>query len=117
MDAPEPGSMSTTYAGNPLVATAALAVLEIMDEERLLENATKLGNEALESLSELKGRYEFVGDIRCKGLVMVIEKNRGRVFFPWPPGARTRRLLSECRRVGSFTEYNARTTSKGIVDS
>jgi len=71
MDAPEPGSMSTTYAGNPLVATAALAVLEIMDEERLLENATKLGNEALESLSELKDRYEFVGDVRGKNCLII----------------------------------------------
>src|SRR5262245_62938850 len=42
MDAPEPGSMSTTYAGHPLVATASLAVLESMDEECLLANATNL---------------------------------------------------------------------------
>src|SRR5262249_60236339 len=54
MDAPEPGRMATTYAGNPLVATAALGVLEIMDGERLFGEATKLGNGTVGNLSELK---------------------------------------------------------------
>ena len=95
MDAPEPGSMSTTYAGNPLVATAALAVLEIMDEERLLENATKLGKEALESLSELKDRYEFVGDIRGKGLVMGIEIVTSK-SSKTPDSTRAKKIVEEC---------------------
>jgi 4-aminobutyrate aminotransferase-like enzyme len=70
-----------------------------MDEERLLENATKLGKEALESLSELKDRYEFVGDIRGKGLVMGIEIVTSK-SSKTPDSARAKKIVEECFHRG-----------------
>jgi len=78
-----------------LVATAALAVLEIMEEERLLENASRLGQEALETLSELKTEYDFVGDVRGKGLVMGIEIVTSK-NSKTPDPARTKRIVEQC---------------------
>ncbi|MFQ5683298.1 MAG: aspartate aminotransferase family protein [Candidatus Binatia bacterium] len=95
MDAPTPGSMSTTYAGNPLAATAALAVLDILEEEGLVENSFKLGKEALESLQELKDRYDFIGDIRGKGLLIGVEIVASQ-SSKTPDPARTQQIVNQC---------------------
>jgi len=72
----EPGKHGSTFGGNPLACAAALAVLDILEEERLLENAAKTGAYLVERLSsELSGCDGFV-QIRGKGLMIGIELDR-----------------------------------------
>jgi 4-aminobutyrate aminotransferase len=67
------GSHASTFGGNPLSCAAAAAVLEVIKEEKLLENANKQGSYALKRLGELKERSEIVGDVRGKGLMIGVE--------------------------------------------
>jgi 4-aminobutyrate aminotransferase len=67
------GSHASTFGGNPLACVAALAVIEVIKEERLLENATKQGTYILKRLEELKEASEIVGDVRGKGLMIGME--------------------------------------------
>jgi 4-aminobutyrate aminotransferase len=67
------GSHASTFGGNPLSCVAAAAVLEIVKEEKLLDNANKQGAHALKRLEELKERTEIVGDVRGKGLMIGVE--------------------------------------------
>jgi 4-aminobutyrate aminotransferase len=69
----EPGEMSSTTGGNPLASAAALAVVDIMEKERLPENARNAGAYLLEGLNTLKRKYECVGDARGIGLALGLE--------------------------------------------
>jgi len=67
------GEMSSTMGGNPLCAAGALAVLEIMDEENLVEKAAKNGELLKARLLDLMKKHEFIGDVRGMGLVYGVE--------------------------------------------
>jgi len=71
-------SASTSYGGNPMACAAALASLEVIEEEDLLANALRLGEIALKRMEELKARHPIVGDVRAKGCLMGIELVRDR---------------------------------------
>lgn len=73
MDAPHPGGLGGTYAGNPLAVAAAHAVLDVIAEEKLCERANKLGAQLIESLETLKVRHTFVKDIRGLGSMVAVE--------------------------------------------
>jgi 4-aminobutyrate aminotransferase len=68
-----PGSHASTFGGNPLSCVAASAVIDVVKEEKLLENATKQGSYILKRLAELKEQSEIVGDVRGKGLMIGME--------------------------------------------
>jgi len=67
------GSHASTFGGNPLSCVAALAVMDIIKEEGLLENAAKQGNYIMKRLENLKDECEIVGDVRGKGLMIGTE--------------------------------------------
>jgi 4-aminobutyrate aminotransferase len=67
------GSHANTFGGNPLSCVAASAVIDIIKEEKLLENATKQGAHILKRFGELKEQSEIVGDVRGKGLMIGME--------------------------------------------
>lgn len=67
------GSHASTFGGNPLSCVAANAVINIIEEERLLENATKQGAYVMKRLEQLKEKREIVGDVRGKGLMIGME--------------------------------------------
>jgi len=67
------GSHASTFGGNPLSCAAALAVIDTIKEEKLLENAAKQGAYIMKRLEELKARSEIVGDVRGKGLMIGLE--------------------------------------------
>jgi 4-aminobutyrate aminotransferase len=67
------GSHASTFGGNPLSCVAAMAVIDVIKEERLLENATKQGAYIMKRLEELKEQSEIVGDVRGKGLMIGLE--------------------------------------------
>jgi 4-aminobutyrate aminotransferase len=68
-----PGSHASTFGGNPLSCVAASAVIDVVKDEKLLENANKQGAYILKRLGELKEQNEIVGDVRGKGLMIGME--------------------------------------------
>ncbi len=73
MDAPDPGGLGGTYAGNPLACAAALAVLDIFEQENLLVRAEQLGTRLLERLSMLQNEHPEIGDVRGLGSMIGLE--------------------------------------------
>ena len=68
-----PGSHASTFGGNPLSCVAASAVIDVIKEEKLLENANKQGTYIMKRLNELKEKSEIIGDVRGKGLMIGME--------------------------------------------
>jgi 4-aminobutyrate aminotransferase len=68
-----PGSHASTFGGNPLSCVAASAVIDTIQEEKLLENATKQGAYIMKRFEELEKQCEIVGDVRGKGLMIGVE--------------------------------------------
>lgn len=73
MDSVEPGGLGGTYAGNPLSCAASLAVINIIEEERILEKSTRLGASLMESLKKIQVTYPEIGDVRGLGGMVAIE--------------------------------------------
>ena len=68
-----PGQHASTFGANPVAVEAALATLEVIRSERLMENAVRMGRIAMKRLDEMKKRYEIVGDVRGRGLFIGVE--------------------------------------------
>lgn len=72
MDAPLPGGLGGTYAGSPIGCAAALAVIDVIAEENLVERARQIGRLFGDRLSDLQAQYpEVVGDIRADHGAMI----------------------------------------------
>jgi len=77
MDWP-PGAHENTLGGNPVICSASIAVIDVIREERLLENAEKQGEYLMKRLRELQEDHEIIGDVRGKGLMIGVELVRDR---------------------------------------
>jgi 4-aminobutyrate aminotransferase len=73
MDAPNPGGLGGTYAGNPLAVAAAHAVLDVMVEEKLCERAALLGERLTQRLHQAKSKNKRMGDVRALGAMVACE--------------------------------------------
>ena len=73
MDAAAPGGLGGTYAGNPLALAAALAVLEIIDDEGLCERAVVLGKKLAAKLEALRERVPQIAQVRGLGAMIAVE--------------------------------------------
>jgi 4-aminobutyrate aminotransferase/(S)-3-amino-2-methylpropionate transaminase len=73
MDAPAPGGLGGTFAGNPLACAAGLAVFEIFEQENLLERGRALGTRLLDAFCEYQRRYLQIGDVRGIGPMIAME--------------------------------------------
>jgi len=62
-----------THEKNPVTARAALATLEVIEREGLVENAARVGSHALARMVEMKRRHRLIGDVRGRGLLLGIE--------------------------------------------
>ena len=70
----EPGDHGTPFGGNPFATAAALAVFDIFEKEKLVENANKMGEFFKENLLKLQAKFpEEIVDVRCAGLLIGIE--------------------------------------------
>lgn len=69
----EGGSHANTFGGNPLACSAALQVIDIIRDEKLLENATRQGTYLMKRLKEMQQKYPIIGDVRGKGLMVGAE--------------------------------------------
>jgi 4-aminobutyrate aminotransferase / (S)-3-amino-2-methylpropionate transaminase / 5-aminovalerate transaminase len=78
MDAPHPGGLGGTYAGNPLACAAGLAILEVFEEEHILEQAQVLALRLETELKTLEQKYAGVGEVRGLGAMMAIELVKSR---------------------------------------
>ena len=67
-----------TFGGNPVATAAGKAVLEVIEREKLQENALRLGGYLLAGLEKLKQKHALIGDVRGKGLLLGIELVRDR---------------------------------------
>jgi len=67
------GSHASTFGGNPVSCAAALAVLDLVKDERLLDNAAKQGDHVIRRLGEFGQTSSIVGDVRGKGLMIGVE--------------------------------------------
>jgi 4-aminobutyrate aminotransferase len=69
----EGGSHANTFGGNPVACAAALQVIDIIKEEKLMENATRQGAYLMKRLKEMQQKYPIMGDVRGKGLMVAVE--------------------------------------------
>lgn len=67
------GAHSNTFGGNPVCCASALATLDVIMEENLIESANEKGNYMKKRLEELKTKYEFIGDVRGRGMFVACE--------------------------------------------
>ena len=73
MESWKPGQHASTFGANPVAVEAALATLDVMQDERLMENASRVGGKAKKRLLEMMAKYEIVGDVRGMGLFLGVE--------------------------------------------
>ena len=84
---PEYGQLGTTFGGNHLACTAALAVLDVMEQEDLVNNVHEVGEYLLKKLIELQQGEKHITDVRGRGLMIGIELDmphkdiRSRLLF------------------------------------
>lgn len=92
-----PGSQGGTYGGNAVACAAALATLEVFDEERLVDNAATQGARLRKQLDELKADNPAIGDVRGEGLMQgteIVDADGN------PDGQRAMRILQEAEKRG-----------------
>ena len=99
MDAPPPGTMGGTYAGNPVACAAALAVLDIFEREGLVERAQVLGERTLERFHLLQRKAPAIGDVRGLGAMVAMEFVRDGVSREPDPHT-TSEVLHRCHDNG-----------------
>lgn len=73
MDASVPGGLGSTYAGNPVAVASALAVLDVVEEEKLADRAAALGEHMRARLAKLKERHPCIIDVRGLGAMTAVE--------------------------------------------
>ena len=99
MDAPNPGGLGGTYAGNPIACAAALAVLDVMHDERLPERAAQMGAVLEERMRGWASEYSLIGDVRVLGAMAALELVTDRLART-PAAAETAQVLVEARERG-----------------
>jgi 4-aminobutyrate aminotransferase len=73
MDAVSPGGLGSTYAGHPLAVAGALAVLDVIEEEKLCERSLQLGERMRRQLLALKKKFPCIADVRGLGAMTAVE--------------------------------------------
>ena len=88
-----------TFAGNPVSAAVGAAVLDVLEDERLVENARVVGDYTLARLAKLAERHAIIGDVRGAGLFFAVElvSDRGSKT---PAPAQTKRVVNRMRELG-----------------
>ncbi len=97
-DAFTPGSHLSTFGGNPVSCAAALANIEVMQDERLPENAAARGAQLMDALKPLENELALLGELRGRGLMIGLElvKNGDKT----PAVAAAKEVKKRCREAG-----------------
>lgn len=91
-----------TFGGNPVSCAAALAVLDVIEDEGLQQNAAELGRYLVTGLETLALKHEVIGDVRGNGLFIAVEFVTDRLART-PATAITARLVNDLRERGVLT--------------
>jgi 4-aminobutyrate aminotransferase/(S)-3-amino-2-methylpropionate transaminase len=78
MDAPPAGMLGGTYSGNPVACAAALAVLDLYEQEDLAARSCTIGQAMLDRYSQLQKQYDFIGEVRGLGGMVAMELVKDR---------------------------------------
>ena len=109
----KPGQHASTFGANPVAVESALATLEIIKSERLMENARKLGEKAMKRLLEWKEEFEIVGDVRGLGLfigVEIVKNKRSKARGE----EEAKKIMDYCFRHGALVIIAGRNTLRVI---
>nr|WP_269134744.1 4-aminobutyrate--2-oxoglutarate transaminase [Pseudescherichia vulneris] len=98
MDAPAPGGLGGTYAGNPLAMASALAVLEVIEEEQLCERSRLLGEALVAALNNARASCPYIADVRALGSMVAVEFSDPQTGEPSP--AFTQKVLTHALEAG-----------------
>ena len=99
MNSSQTGGLGGTYNGNPVSCRAALAVLEIFEEENLLQKSEALGRKVKARFDEFHKRFEIVGETRGLGPMLALELVRDR-HTKEPAATEAKALVKFCRERG-----------------
>lgn len=88
-----PGSHASTFGGNPVCIAAAMATLDVIEKENLLEHSAEVGAHMLKRISDWPSRLNLVGDVRGRGLMIGIDIVKDKVTKEY--GAAERDLIVE----------------------
>jgi len=99
MDAVHVGGLGGTYGGNPVAAAAALAVLDLIERDGLLERARRVGEVVGGRLRAIQTEHELVGEVRGRGAMLAIELVRDRATKE-PADTETSAILRRCLEAG-----------------
>jgi 4-aminobutyrate aminotransferase/(S)-3-amino-2-methylpropionate transaminase len=102
MDAPAPGGLGGTFAGNPLSCAAALAVLDLFEKENLLARANELGDRFQRRARAWQRRWPVVGDVRGLGGMQAIELVKSQETKT-PATEETKQITQYCYEHGLIT--------------
>jgi 4-aminobutyrate aminotransferase/(S)-3-amino-2-methylpropionate transaminase len=102
MDAPGPGGLGGTFAGNPLSCAAALAVLDLFEKEDLLQRANELGTHFQRRARQWQRRWPIIGDVRGLGGMQAIELVKSQDTKA-PAAEETKQITQYCYEHGLIT--------------
>ncbi|XLU46206.1 hypothetical protein S245_041020 [Arachis hypogaea] len=88
-----------TFGGNPVCTAAGLAVLKVIEKEKLQQNALLVGSYLKERLTALKDKYELIGDVRGRGLMLGVELVADRELKT-PAKAETLHVMDQMKELG-----------------
>jgi len=94
-----PGSHASTFGGNPVSCAAALAVIDIIKSEKLLENSRREGAYIKKRLEEMMETHPMMGDVRGKGLMVGVELVKDKDTKEYAK-QETEDVMMECFRQG-----------------
>lgn len=93
------GLQISTFGGNPVTSVAAKATIDLIEEDRLMDNADTVGKYYRDTLEGLKDKYELIGDVRGMGLMQAMELVKDRTTKEPAPEA-TNQFMEHCRKGG-----------------
>ena len=93
------GLQISTFGGNPVTSVAAKAVIDLIEEDSLMDNAATVGAHFRHGLEDLQKKHSVIGDVRGMGLMQALEFVKDRNTKE-PAPAETVAFMEECRRRG-----------------
>ncbi len=88
-----------TFGGNEVSCAAGMSVLDVLRDERLLENAQRVGEHVISGMCNLQKKHEIIGDVRGRGMFFAVEMVTNRQTRE-PAGARTKAIVNSMRERG-----------------
>jgi 4-aminobutyrate aminotransferase-like enzyme len=99
----EPSGSSSSYGGNPLASAAALAAVEAIVDDKLVENSARVGKVMLDALMRLQEKHRVIGEVRGRGLLIGVEMVADRKTKQPLDKKITRALFHEALERGLIT--------------